>query len=59
MLAAYAFTRLLFRRLLKMLELDFRPYPPFLLCNRLFEFVGELLLQSCQLLLVVFFSLLQ
>ena len=59
MLAAYTFTGLLFRCLLKMLELDLRAYPPFLLCNRLFELVRELLLQSCQLLLVVFFSLLQ
>jgi len=59
MFCASAIASLLFRLFLEVLELDFRAYPSLLLGDGLFEFVGELLLQSCQLLFVVFFGLLE
>lgn len=59
MLAASAFPRLLFRHFLKVLELDLRPYPSFLLRNRLFKFLGKLLLQRLQLQLMILLRLLQ
>lgn len=59
MLAAYAFTRLFFRHFLKVLELNLRSYPPFLLCDSLFKLIGKLLLQRRQLLLVILLRLLK
>ena len=59
MLAAYAVPRLFFRLFLEVFELDFRSYPSLLFCDCLLEFFGELLLQRCQLLLVVLFGLLE
>ena len=59
MLAARTVPRLFFCLFLEVFELDFRAYPSLLLGDGLFEFVGELLLQSRQLLLVVFFGLLE
>ena len=59
MLGARTVPRLFFCLFLEVFELDFRAYPSFLLGDGLFEFVGELLLQSRQLLVVVFFGLLE
>jgi hypothetical protein len=59
MLAACAFARLFFRHFLEVLEFDFRPYPSFLLRNSLFEFVGKLLLQRRELLLMILLRLLK
>ena len=59
MLAARTVPRLFFCLFLEVLELDLCTYPSFLLGDSLFEFVGELLLQRCQLLLVVLFGLLE
>lgn len=59
MLAAYAFSRLLFRHFLKVLKLNLRSYPSLLLCNSLLQLIGELLLQRGQLLLMILLRLLK
>jgi hypothetical protein len=59
MLAAYTLPRLLFRHFLQVLELDLRPYPPFLLRDSLLQLIGKLLLQRRQLLLMILLRLLK
>jgi len=59
MLAASTVARLFFRLFLKMLEFDLCSYPSCLICKGLLDLVGNLFLQSLQLLLMILLGLLK